>query len=134
VRNRPLNNFPFAKCRRIVINSQPNTKPGNALKVKLRKLTTPVAVPSNWGGSASIDTVSPLRPRHQQARGYALIIGQTFTKGRSLFRILGCIKSRELYRIQQFLDLSFSQNLFLANDLEPFLSCEMKRRVSLSRL
>src|SRR5215217_6250738 len=36
---------------------RPNTGPNNALKVKLIKLTTPVAVPPNCGGLASLITV-----------------------------------------------------------------------------
>ena len=49
---------PFARratghARRI----QPKTGPNSALKVKFRKLTTPVAVPPNCGGLASLITV-----------------------------------------------------------------------------
>ena len=37
--------------------SQPKTGPSSALNVKFRKLTTPVAVPLNSGGLASLITV-----------------------------------------------------------------------------
>src|SRR4029453_3526433 len=57
------------------ISSPPKTGPRSALKVKLMKLTTPVAVPLTVGGLASLITVygsmaAPAAPPPIRARAY----------------------------------------------------------------